>query len=293
MHPLTAMTRWLPMSAAGTLDGLRDRLRGRLDVLGRLLIDTARMMESTARGLTHAGADVLRRANLGIGPVRLTPETFDRFRRLAIDQVKEILEIPDADQINGQHRPLAADQSLVEALLATTVGDQDEEDATLRERFQHLLERSLDIHESEHPHPAFGAILAQLSPDEARIVRLLAGDPEHPVVDIVAAPTLGLHGRVVKENLNMLGDRAGCSVPENAPAYVANLARLGLVTVSDDELPDHPDYELIEVSPQYHRVAEDLRHQKGTRVRSHRKTLRLSPLGEQFCEVCIPPGDTA
>jgi Abortive infection alpha len=61
---------------------------------------------------------------------------------------------------------------------------------SLRDRGAELLERSADVEYEEEFHPAYERILAQLAPDEARILRLLARRGPQAAVDVRAGKAL-------------------------------------------------------------------------------------------------------
>ena len=54
-------------------------------------------------------------------------------------------------------------------------------------------------------HPAYARILAELAPDEARILRLLATEGSQPAVDVRAASLIGVGSQLVGAGLTMIG----------------------------------------------------------------------------------------
>jgi Abortive infection alpha len=163
----------------------------------------------------------------------------------------------------------------------------DESEATrprsLRERGAALLELSSDVDYEEEFHPAYERILSQLAPDEARILRLLATRGAQPAVDVRASKTLGMGSEMVAPGLNMIGAEAGCRYLDRVPAYLNNLYRLGLIWFSREPLEDPLDYQVLEAQPD---VIEAKR--KGGRAKTVRRSIMLTPFGEDFCRVCLP-----
>lgn len=162
------------------------------------------------------------------------------------------------------------------------------DDEALRSRWEDLVELSLDVEAEEvDGHPAFADILTQLHPDEARILRLLAKDGPQPAVDVRNWRPLGIGSHVVAPGLNMIGQHAGCLMVERVPVYLSNLFRLGLIWFSRDTIPEIGPYQVLEAQPQ---VTEALKEAgRGTTVR---RSIRLTPFGEQFCAATLPR-DTA
>jgi Abortive infection alpha len=154
---------------------------------------------------------------------------------------------------------------------------------SLRDRGAELLERSADVEYEEEFHPAYERILTQLAPDEARILRLLATRGAQPAVDVRAGKTLGIGSEMVAPGLNMIGAEAGCRYLDRVPAYLNNLYRLGLIWFSREPLEDPLDYQVLEAQPD---VIEAKR--SGGRAKTVRRSILLTPFGEDFCRICLP-----
>src|SRR5439155_27340987 len=88
---------------------------------------------------------------------------------------------------------------------------------------------------------------------------------------------------LVAPGLSMIGAEAGCRYVERVPAYLNNLYRLGLIWFSREPLADPLRYQVLEAQPQ---VADAMR--EAGRGRTVRRTIHLTPFGEDFCETCIP-----
>jgi len=158
-----------------------------------------------------------------------------------------------------------------------------ERKATLRERGEELLRRSADVREDEEGHPAYERILDELLPDEARILRLLYEGGPQPAVDVRAgALPLNATTELIAPGLTMIGAEAGCRRPERVPAYLNNLYRLGLVWFSREPVPGQSAYQVLEAQPD---VIQALKS-KG-RGRTVRRSIHLTPFGEDFCRTCL------
>ncbi len=246
-------------------------------MLAELVRAWAGLTVRSATLIGRSGGNLLRQADMRIGAWRLTPDGYRDLRDLAVARLREILEVPDAAAL--LHRPEADG------------AEQPPDEEAIRAAFQRLLDESRLITDAVRPHPAFAAIVEELCPDEARVLRLFCEEGPQPSVIVVAAPWIGRGARTLAEHLSLLGDRAGCLAVERAPTYVTNLVRLGLLTIDETELVGHPDYELIEVSERANELRSLIEDERNQRARIHRCTLRLSPLGQDFCALVMPPAD--
>lgn len=156
---------------------------------------------------------------------------------------------------------------------------------SLREEGELLLRRSRDVHYEEQAHPAYERILSELAPDEGRILRLLLLNGPQPSVDIrTGGPTGLVKSRLVAPGLSMIGARAGCRYVERVPSYLNNLFRLGLIWFSRETLNDPARYQVLEAQPDVLEAIKSVGHAKVVR-----RSIHLTPFGEDFCRVCLTP----
>jgi hypothetical protein len=155
--------------------------------------------------------------------------------------------------------------------------------AALRRRGEELLRLSADIEVEVDSHPAYMRILEALAPDEARILRFLARGGPQPAVDVRAG--LPLASELVDQGRTMIGEEAGCRHRDRVHAYLNNLHRLGLIWFSREPLKDAGRYQVVEARPE---VVEALAR-GGRLARTVRRSIVLTPFGEDFCEICLPP----
>jgi Abortive infection alpha len=161
----------------------------------------------------------------------------------------------------------------------------DYDDEPLRERWEDLVELSTEIEVEVDGHPAFAGILRELHPDEARILRLLYTEGPQAAVDVRNWRPLGIGSHVVAPGLNMIGQHAGCLLVDRVPVYLSNLFRLGLIWFSRDPVGEIGPYQVLEAQPEVKEALKRAGH--GTTVR---RSVRLTPFGEQFCLACLPAG---
>jgi hypothetical protein len=153
----------------------------------------------------------------------------------------------------------------------------------LRERGAELLRQSSDVHFVEDTHPAYERILGELTPDEARIVRFLYREGPQPTVDVRTNRPLGIGSELIEAGLSMIGRQAGVRNLTRTNAYLNNLFRLGLVWFSREEV-DPSRYQVVEVQPE----VQEAMSRAGRAPKTIRRSIHLTPFGEDFCRTCLP-----
>ena len=154
----------------------------------------------------------------------------------------------------------------------------------LRERGAELLRRSTDVYHDDECHPAHERILEELAPDEARILRFMATEGPQAAVDVRTGGPIGMvNSQLVAPGLTMIGANAGARRPERIHAYLNNLERLGLIWFSRETLEEQSGYQVLEAQPM---VAEAMK--KAGRGRTVRRSIHLTPFGEDFCKAALP-----
>ena len=154
----------------------------------------------------------------------------------------------------------------------------------LRERGAELLRQSADVRYDDECHPAYERILQEMAPDEARIIRYMCADGPQAAVDVRTGGPIGmLSSQLVAPGLTMIGANAGCRRPERIHVYLNNLYRLGLVWFSRETLEDQAAYQVLEAQPD---VLDALK--RAGRGRTVRRSIHLTPFGEDFCKAALP-----
>ncbi|GAB3461396.1 Abi-alpha family protein [Actinophytocola sediminis] len=153
----------------------------------------------------------------------------------------------------------------------------------LRARGAELLRQSADVHFVDGTHPAYERILSELTPDEARILRLLATEGPQPVVDVRTNRPLGIGSELIESSLSMIGRQAGVRRLTSTNAYLNNLFRLGLVWFSAEEV-EPERYQVVEVQPEVQAAMA----KAGRAPKTVRRSVHLTPFGDDFCEACLP-----
>ncbi len=154
----------------------------------------------------------------------------------------------------------------------------------LRAQGGELLRRSNDVHVVEDTHPAFARILAEITPDEARILRFLYLNGPQPAVDVRTNRPFGIGSQLVEGGLSMIAEQAGCRSVERIHPYLTNLARLGMVEFSKEQVSNPQRYQLVEAQP---KVSDALKR-AGRWPRTVHRSIALSSFGQEFCRTCLP-----
>jgi hypothetical protein len=176
------------------------------------------------------------------------------------------------------------DGRVADAVAGLLGAPKPEPPASLRERGERLLRASADVDYEQGSHPAYERILSDLAPDEARILRLLAERGPQPAVDVRSGLAFVPGSRLVAQGYTMIGAEAGCRFPDQVPAYLSNLNRLGLIWFTREPITDNERYQVLEVQPD---VIEAL-DEAGRFSHIVRRSIRMTPLGSDFCNVALP-----
>jgi hypothetical protein len=238
-----------------------------------------RLTALTVEASVRTGSRFLRGATSGAPAGEVLQQTADELRTY----LRDLLGVTgDGDRPHAPPPPPEGDHDL-DAQAAARDGRPAHE--ILRERGADLLRRSADVDlDEEAAHPAYGRILGDLAPDEARILRLLVIEGPQPSVDVRTAGPIGvLKDDLVAPGLNMIGMEAGVRHSLRVKRYLDNLYRLGLIWFSREELKDQSRYQVLEAQPV---VTEAMREAR--RTRTVRRSIHLTPFGEDFCSTCLP-----
>lgn len=225
------------------------------------VLGAARSGEPPTELLAHAGAEVREYARRLLGLAEVIEAAVAR------EETEDVVaeEVAAADQVRAVDTPPEVSQS------------------ALRARGEELLRQSADVAYNEEAHPAYERILGELAPDDARILRFLFREGAQPVVDVRTSKTLGVTSEMVAPGLSMIGEQAGCRYLDRVPAYLNNLYRLGLIWFSREAMSDPLSYQVLEAQPN---VSEAL--DGAGRGKTVRRSIHLTPFGEDFCDVCLP-----
>jgi hypothetical protein len=223
-----------------------------------------RALSWTSDTTLRTGQDVLARIRNGDPPVAIAEEV-----------TKDLREAVQAALGEDAVKP-AGESEVVEP------------EVGLRTRGQALLEESAKLSADtgdDREHPAYARILSEITPDEARVLRLLFRSGAQPALDIRTNRPLGIGSELIADGLNMIGEYAGLRYLDRIHPYLTNLNRLGLVLFSKEQVEDPERYQLIEAQPD---VSEAMA-KAGRAPKLIYRSIRLTSFGRDFCEICFPP----
>lgn len=194
---------------------------------------------------------------------------------------RELLGIQDLDNRVRQLMPggWAGPASSMRA----AARDEPGSDRSLREQGAELLRSSADLNAEDGAHPAYARILAELAPDEGRILRMLAVDGPQPTIDVRSANLIGVGSQLVAQGLNLIGTEAGCLHPDRVPVYLNNLDRLGLIWFPKDPIDNPQRYQVLEAQPD---AMEAIK--RAGRAKTVHRSVALTAFGKDFCDVVLP-----
>ncbi|QIS06193.1 DUF4393 domain-containing protein [Nocardia brasiliensis] len=230
----------------------------------RAATGVARVTWSAVTGVTAWGVDtavgvgatVVQRSIQGVPPREVLAEAESEVR----DRVRRALGLPETpNEPAGQPVP------------------------TLREQGAALLRLSAGTHGEDENHPAFAGMLAELTPDEARILRFLHMDGPQPSIDIrTGRQRLGAERAA--SMLTLVGEQAGLRFPNRIQQYLTNLRRLGLVEHTREPVGNPNRYQLLEAQA----PVRELLKRSGFGTKVTYRSVGLTGFGADFVRTCIP-----
>ena len=232
------------------------------------------------------GAGLRTLARVALAPIAAFPRTAARLPDLLRTLGERGLAIPAS-------RRRTPDAVLALRALAGFVRS----DREVRDGYLSLLTATMDRAIADDVHPSFVELLGQLGGDELRILASLGNDGPFPLLSLSSRLRHGGASRIELRHFSLLGDRAACDAPMRTPAYLDNLARLGLVEIrptriTDDvrmfeELENHPivvaartrieDQPPVRIGPISEPIVADLQY----------KSLFVTAFGGQFRRACF------
>lgn len=223
--------------------------------------------------LAHLGELLVRGLRVASSPLRAGLWTFEQAEKWLANGVATRLKRIPPDQVIAPSR-LIAIQAI--AGLSLTGGEP-----VLREMFANLVASTMDSHKAPYAHPSFAEKIKQMSPDEARILKYLAKQPQAPVV------TRQLERGAVSQPIRFtsLGRDASCEngSPISVTLAIDNLEHLDLLERPHwNEFIHGANYdELVALSGTYQVEGAELNGMPQC------GSIRLSAIGSAFVDVCL------
>jgi hypothetical protein len=155
---------------------------------------------------------------------------------------------------------------------------------SLREMYAKLLATAMDADKAKIAHPGFVEVIRQLTADEAKICHFLKGDIYFPLISIQTIFDGGVRDHV--KHFSLIGNDAGCIIPNLTQQYLGNLCRLGLAEIlSGTHMTDETVYERLNTYPP---IAEELERLKKGKKKFEviKEVLSVTNFGLRFFEAC-------
>jgi hypothetical protein len=241
-------------------------------------------LQPAAREIGTGLQTIARTIHIALAPISALVWGYDQIKEFVCARVAEKLKDVPPERIRTP-APNVVGPAL-EALRYT--GHQE----SLRELYANLLATSLDAETAEQAHPAFVDMIKNMSPDEARIMRLFAARRAFPVIDVRWHNKGEQNYQFLLRSFCLIGREAGCSFPDLMPNYLDNLSRLGLLespgahALGATMMQPPNVYEPLEDSDEIKRIKDSLQGSDG-RVDFGRTFVRVTDLGSQFCRACV------
>lgn len=176
---------------------------------------------------------------------------------------------------------------LIEALKYT------EGEPLLSDLYANLLAASMQKSLKSGAHPAFVEIIKQMTPDEAKLIRLFAiPNRSFPLLGVryefINPTTEKNGGGEVNSVFSIFANNIGLENLDQMPVYINNLIRLQLINVPEFlEYTTPGVYEATENAPEMKKIKEDIESNPDLICRFQRKTIKITDLGKQFIKICV------
>lgn len=238
-------------------------------------------LQPAAKQLGKSLETVAKTVNVALAPLKVLVWGYDQIESFVSTNVSEKLRNTPEEEITSP-KPNVAGPTL-EAL--RYAGHEE----SLRDMYANLLASSMDAVTAANAHPGFVEILKQITPDEARILKIFAPPRALPLIDVRAEnKDANKGGREVLTNFSLYGEEAKCEHPHLTPSYIDNLCRLGLI-----ELPTFYEYKApnvydpLENHSTVQNVKQQIEENKELKCDIQRKGIRVTQLGRQFISACV------
>ncbi|MGY6037925.1 DUF4393 domain-containing protein [Aeromonas sp. AE23HZ002T15] len=246
------------------------------------------VVQPAAKEIGAALKTVAKTIHIALAPVSVLVWGYDQLKEFLSTRVAEKLkDVPPECIVTP--KPNVAGPTL-EALRYT--GHEE----SLRDMYANLLAASMDSRTAQGAHPAFVEIIKQLTPDEARILKLFFPVRALPLISAqkaYRAPTATKNGSIeLLKDFSLLGWEAGCEHPEQTPTYLNNLCRLGLAEIPVMYEYTTPGvYDALENHELIQKLKNDYSSDEQFTLHFFRGGLKVTALGRLFCETCVVSHD--
>jgi hypothetical protein len=244
------------------------------------------VVQPAAQEIGRGLQTVAKTVHIALAPISIMVWGYDQIRDFVLTKVADRLKNVPPENIVTPKVSVAGP-----ALEALRFAGGEE---GLSDMYANLLASAMDKNTAQGAHPAFVEIIKQLTPDEAKIVALFRFERAFPLIDLrweYKPNEAGRSGGMSQlRNFSMFGVEAGVEFPENMPAYIDNICRLGLADVPAMYQYTTPGvYDPLENSGVILSIKSMIEQNQGLTAVIDRKGLQVSEMGKQFARVCVIP----
>ncbi|WFB36035.1 DUF4393 domain-containing protein [Kiritimatiellota bacterium B12222] len=238
-------------------------------------------LQPAAKEIGKSLETVAKTVNVALAPLRALVWGYDQIEGFVSKNVTEKLRNTPKEEIISPSPNVAGP-----ALEALRYAGHEE---SLRELYANLLASSMDAATASTAHPGFVEILKQITPDEAKLLVILAPNRPLPLLNVRAEnKDRNMGGRDVLVNFSLYGEEAGCEHVHLTPSYLDNLSRLGLIEVPTFYEYKYPNvYAPLENHPTVKAVKEQIEQTDTMRCVIQKRGIRVTQLGRQFINSCV------
>lgn len=238
-------------------------------------------IQPAAKEIGKALQTVVKSVHVALAPVSALVWGYEQIKDFVSTKVSEKLLHTPPEDIESP-RPNVAGPAL-EALRYTG------HESTLRELYANLLATSMDAETASLAHPGFVEIIKQMTPDEARLMKLFAEKRPFPVITLRSEfKETGKGGTDVLRHFSLLGYEAGCEHPQLTPGYLDNLCRLGIIQIPEFfRYTATGVYDPLENHPEVKKLMDRINAQEDHTSKIGRKGALVTQLGRQFITACV------
>jgi len=168
----------------------------------------------------------------------------------------------------------------------------------LSQMFINLLANAMDKEKVQKAHPSFVNVISGLSPDEARLIRIIAKETVLPKLDIWVKSTKKDHtGHVhFMTNFTLLGEKAALAYPDLTPSYLSNLERLNIISCPIGSFQESYTcknyYKPLEDDKFISDLREQVKEKEGVEIETVQGIIRITEFGQMFIDAVLVETET-
>lgn len=251
------------------------------------------VLQPAAKEIGTALQTVAKAVHVALAPVSALVWGYEQIKEYVTRAVSEKLKDTPKDRIIPPSPTVAG--PVLEAL--RYAGHQE----SLADLYTNLLATSMDAKTAKEAHPAFVEVLKQLSPDEAKILKVMCRGQNFPVVSVYKHVTAVRDGKEqsteswVLRRFSMLPYQAECQYPELGPTYLENICRLGLAILPEggwgvvSRMSGDEVYQPLFQHPVVVAAKGSIRVDQGESPEVRPEVIRVITFGRQFIDACVAP----